>query len=183
MTIQHTPPSTYILRELHDVAVPERVSWLPQTVGWKVLAIVGGLVLLYIGYRYLRFRWDNRYRAEALQAIAQLDPKDPAMASELFSIVKQVLIYHDSGYARLFGNAFLAVLNQLIPTQPLFDDELAIQWVQSTVNANVPLSESARATLKARAALWVKSHQEKASSVEKRSVLSPWQWLKGLRHG
>ncbi|EGQ7692327.1 DUF4381 domain-containing protein [Vibrio vulnificus] len=183
MTIQHTPPSTYILRELHDVAVPESVSWLPQTVGWKVLAIIGGLVLLYIGYRYLRFRWDNRYRAEALQAIAQLDPKDPAMASELFSIVKQVLIYHDSGYARLFGDAFLAVLNQLIPTQPLFDDELAIQWVQSTVNPNVPLAESARATLKARAALWVKSHQEKASSVEKRSVLSPWQWLKGLRHG
>jgi hypothetical protein len=183
MTIQHTPPSTYILRELHDVAVPESVSWLPQTVGWKVLAIIGGLVLLYIGYRYLRFRWDNRYRAEALQAIAQLDPKDPAMASELFSIVKQVLIYHDSGYARLFGDAFLAVLNQLIPTQPLFDDELAIQWVQSTVNPNVPLTESPRATLKARAALWVKSHQEKASSVEKRSVLSPWQWLKGLRHG
>ncbi|EPX4132328.1 DUF4381 domain-containing protein [Vibrio vulnificus] len=183
MTIQHTPPSTYILRELHDVAVPERVSWLPQTVGWKVLAIIGGLVLLYIGYRYLRFRWDNRYRAEALQAIAQLDPKDPAMASELFSIVKQVLIYHDSGYARLFGDAFLAVLNQLIPTQPLFDDELAIQWVQSTVNPNVPLIESARTTLKARAALWVKSHQEKASSVEKRSVLSLWQWLKGLRHG
>ncbi|HAS8199779.1 TPA: DUF4381 domain-containing protein [Vibrio vulnificus] len=183
MTIQHTPPSTYILRELHDVAVPESVSWLPQTVGWKVLAIIGGLVLLYIGYRYLRFRWDNRYRVEALQAIAQLDPKDPAMASELFSIVKQVLIYHDSGYARLFGDAFLAVLNQLIPTQPLFDDELAIQWVQSTVNPNVPLAESARATLKARAALWVKSHQEKASSVEKRSVLSPWQWLKGLRHG
>ncbi|MGR2998778.1 DUF4381 domain-containing protein [Vibrio vulnificus] len=183
MTIQHTPPSTYILRELHDVAVPESVSWLPQTVGWKVLAIIGGLVLLYIGYRYLRFRWDNRYRAEALQAIAQLDPKDPAMASELFSIVKQVLIYHDSGYARLFGDAFLAVLNQLIPTQPLFDDELAIQWLQSTVNPNVPLAESARATLKARAALWVKSHQEKASSVEKRSVLSPWQWLKGLRHG
>ncbi|MHB2107616.1 DUF4381 domain-containing protein [Vibrio vulnificus] len=183
MTIQHTPPSTYILRELHDVAVPESVSWLPQTVGWKVLAIIGGLVLLYIGYRYLRFRWDNRYRAEALQAIAQLEPKDPAMASELFSIVKQVLIYHDSGYARLFGDAFLAVLNQLIPTQPLFDDELAILWVQSTVNPNVPLAESARATLKARAALWVKSHQEKASSVEKRSVLSPWQWLKGLRHG
>ncbi|EKO5197167.1 DUF4381 domain-containing protein [Vibrio vulnificus] len=183
MMIQHTPPSTYILRELHDVAVPESVSWLPQTVGWKVLAIIGGLVLLYIGYRYLRFRWDNRYRAEALQAIAQLDPKDPAMASELFSIVKQVLIYHDSGYARLFGDAFLAVLNQLIPTQPLFDDELAIQWVQSTVNPNVPLIESARTTLKARAALWVKSHQEKASSVEKRSVLSLWQWLKGLRHG
>ncbi|EHU4864837.1 DUF4381 domain-containing protein [Vibrio vulnificus] len=183
MTIQHTPPSTYILRELHDVAVPECVSWLPQTVGWKVLAIIGGLVLFYIGYRYLRFCWDNRYRAEALQAIAQLDPKDPAMASELFSIVKQVLIYHDSGYARLFGDAFLAVLNQLIPTQPLFDDELAIEWVHSTVNPNVPLTESARATLKARAALWVKSHQEKASSVEKRSVLSPWQWLKGLRHG
>ncbi|ENT6815589.1 DUF4381 domain-containing protein [Vibrio vulnificus] len=183
MTIQHTPPSTYILRELHDVAVPESVSWLPQTVGWKVLAIIGGMALLYIGYRYTRFRWDNRYRAEALQAIVPLDPKDPAMTSELFSIVKQVLIYHDSHYARLFGDAFLAALNQLMPTQPLFDDELAIQWVQSTVNPNVPLTESARATLKERAALWVKCHQEKASSFEQRSALSPWQWLKGRRHG
>ncbi|HAS6242292.1 DUF4381 domain-containing protein [Vibrio vulnificus] len=183
MTIQHTPPSTYILRELHDVAVPESVSWLPQTVGWKVLAIIGGVVLLYIGYRYARFRWDNRYRVEALQAIVPLDPKDPAMTSELFSIVKQVLIYHDSRYARLFGDAFLAALNQLMPTQPLFDDELAIQWVQSTVNPNVPLTESERATLKERVALWVKSHQEKASSVEQRRALSSWQWLKGRRHG
>ncbi|HAT7737689.1 TPA: DUF4381 family protein [Vibrio vulnificus] len=183
MTIQHTPPSTYILRELHDVAVPESVSWLPQTVGWKVLAIIGGMALLYIGYRYARFRWDNRYRAEALKAIVPLDPKDPAMTSELFSIVKQVLIYHDNRYARLFGDAFLAALNQLMPTQPLFGDELAIQWVQSTVNPNVPLTESERATLKERAALWVKSHQEKASSVEQRSALSPWQWLKGQRHG
>ncbi|EGQ8090665.1 TPA: DUF4381 domain-containing protein [Vibrio vulnificus] len=183
MTIQHTPPSTYILRELHDVAVPESVSWLPQTVGWKVLAIIGGVALLYIGYRYARFRWDNRYRAEALKAIVPLAPKDPAMTSELFSIVKQVLIYHDNRYARLFGDAFLAALNQLMPTQPLFGDELAIQWVQSTVNPNVPLTESERATLKERAALWVKSHQEKASSVEQRSALSPWQWLKGRRHG
>ncbi|WP_154215052.1 DUF4381 family protein, partial [Vibrio parahaemolyticus] len=33
-----TPPSTYILRELHDVAVPPSVSWYPQTIGWKILA-------------------------------------------------------------------------------------------------------------------------------------------------
>ena len=31
MAQTHTPPSTYILRDLHDVAVPESVSWLPQT--------------------------------------------------------------------------------------------------------------------------------------------------------
>ncbi|RAH17651.1 DUF4381 domain-containing protein, partial [Vibrio vulnificus] len=62
-------------------------------------------------------------------------------------------------------------------------DELAIKWVQSTVNPNVPLNESERATLKERVALWVKSHQEKASSVEQRRALSSCQWLKGRRHG
>ena len=38
-----TPPSTYILRELHDVAVPSSVSWYPQTIGWKILAAVRSL--------------------------------------------------------------------------------------------------------------------------------------------
>ncbi|HDM8140995.1 TPA: DUF4381 domain-containing protein, partial [Vibrio harveyi] len=65
MTDLHTPPSTYILRELHDVAVPESVSWVPQTIGWKILAVIGAIVLMYLGYRLLHHWWDNRYRKEA----------------------------------------------------------------------------------------------------------------------
>ena len=38
--MDHQVPGTYILRHLSDVAIPEPVSWWPQTVGWKVLLAV-----------------------------------------------------------------------------------------------------------------------------------------------
>ncbi len=37
MTVEHTPPSTYINYANCDVAIPESVSWVPQTIGWKIL--------------------------------------------------------------------------------------------------------------------------------------------------
>ncbi|MCZ8485299.1 DUF4381 domain-containing protein, partial [Vibrio lentus] len=46
MAVEHTPPSTYILRDLHDVAIPESVSWMPQTIGWKILGVILLLVAI-----------------------------------------------------------------------------------------------------------------------------------------
>ncbi len=115
MTDLHTPPSTYILRELHDVAVPESLSWVPQTIGWKILAVIGAIVLMYLGYRLLHHWWDNRYRKEAIEAISRLNPDDASMPKALFSILKIVLIHLDSSHARLFDTAFLRKLDALKP--------------------------------------------------------------------
>lgn len=65
------PPGTYILSELHDVTVPPSVSWYPQTIGWKILAALFVLALIYVAYRLIRKWWTNRYRKEALLAVAQ----------------------------------------------------------------------------------------------------------------
>ena len=51
MAVEHTPPSTYILRDLHDVAIPESVSWIPQTIGWKILGVILLLIAVYLAYR------------------------------------------------------------------------------------------------------------------------------------
>ena len=48
MSVEHTVPSTYILRDLHDVAIPDSVSWAPQTIGWKILGVILLLATLYL---------------------------------------------------------------------------------------------------------------------------------------
>lgn len=72
MAVEHTPPSTYILRDLHDVAIPTSVSWMPQTIGWKILGIILLLVAIYLAYRLALRWWSNRYRKEALQELMVL---------------------------------------------------------------------------------------------------------------
>ena len=61
------------LEKLHEIVLPEPVSWMPQTIGWYV---VFGLVLLLAGRwiysRFRRFR-ANRYRRLALAELAHIE--------------------------------------------------------------------------------------------------------------
>ncbi|MGR5458186.1 DUF4381 domain-containing protein [Vibrio sp. PNB22_1_1] len=183
MTDLHTPPSTYILRELHDVAVPESVSWVPQTIGWKILAVIGAIVLMYLGYRLVHHWWDNRYRKEAIEAISRLNPDDASMPQALFSILKMVLIHLDSRTARLFDTAFLRKLDALNPKHKMFDDEVSKRWLQSIVDPSVELEKKERLQLIERATKWVKEHDENAHNIEKRTLAYKARALKGGRHG
>ncbi|MDX1303254.1 DUF4381 domain-containing protein [Photobacterium sp.] len=158
MATIHTPPSTYILRDLHDVTVPESVSWWPQTIGWKLLALVALLVLAYLTYKALRHWWSNRYRSEALTVLNELNPQDDYTGKRLFSVLKIVLVYLDSGNACLFDMAFLDKLNELSPEHPAFNDQTAKQWQQSLVNPSIELNPEQNAELIKRAKVWLEQH-------------------------
>ncbi len=166
MATVHTPPSTYILRDLHDVTVPESVSWWPQTIGWKLLALAVLIVLVYWSYKALCHWWNNRYRSEALTALNELNPQDNNMGNSLFSILKIVLVYLDSRNACLFDAAFLDKLDELCPEQPAFNDQTAKQWLQSLVNPNIELSSAQNAELIKRAQVWLKQHRLSVKSQE-----------------
>ncbi len=61
------------LEGLHDIALPDPVSWLPQTIGWYVVAavIVGLVVAAAVGY--YRRRRANRYRRAAVAELADIE--------------------------------------------------------------------------------------------------------------
>ena len=115
MAVEHTPPSTYILRELRDVTIPDSVSWFPQTIGWKILGVALLLVAFYLAYRLALRWWNNRYRKEALKELMVLDARDKNSTERTFKILKVVLRYLDSGNAKLFGQAYVNRLNAYLP--------------------------------------------------------------------
>ena len=159
MSIEHTPPSTYILRELHDVTVPDSVSWMPQTVGWKILLVIILITLFFLALQRVRSWWYNRYRGEALAAINSLRLDDPNFEDNLYSILKVVLVYLDSANGKLFGAAMLQKLDTLAGANSTFDSDIGEHWLRSLVEPSVVLDSVEREHLKTEAMGWVKSHQ------------------------
>lgn len=157
MAVEHTPPSTYILRELHDVTVPDSVSWMPQTIGWKIL---GGLLLIFVGYlvyRYCINWWDNRYRQEAIKAIDGLDNGSDSLPHDVFAVLKVVLVHLNSSNANLFGQNFIVALDSRLE-RPLFNDDVSSRWIHSLVNPTVQFEREEREIICERAVTWLKTH-------------------------
>lgn len=167
MAVEHTPPSTYILRELHDVAIPDSVSWAPQTIGWKILGVILLLVAIYLAYRLAQKWWNNRYRKEALQELVLLDARDKNSTERTFKVLKVVLRYLDSSNAKLFGQAYVNRLNAYLPvsantsenSNAFFADEISELWMQSLIDPNVRLSFEQRLEVIQTAMMWLKLHK------------------------
>ena len=86
------------LEGLHGIALPEPVSWLPQTIGWY---IVGAVIVVLVAWGAIvsfRRRRTNRYRRAALTELAVIeatlhDPAEHAAAlSAIPVLVKRVAL-------------------------------------------------------------------------------------------
>ncbi|TVU60548.1 DUF4381 domain-containing protein [Vibrio atlanticus] len=166
MAVEHTAPSTYILRELHDVTIPESVSWVPQTIGWKILGVALLLVAFYLAYRIALKWWNNRYRKEALNELILLDARDKNSTERTFKVLKVVLRYLDSSNAKLFGQAYVNRLNAYLPvganadtSSAFFSDEVSRLWMQSLIDPNVRLTFEQRLEVIQTAMTWLKLHK------------------------
>jgi hypothetical protein len=62
------------LSKLHDFYQPVPPAWTPHTVGWYVLFVIVGLLVLWMIIHTIRKWLANRYRREALRELAALPP-------------------------------------------------------------------------------------------------------------
>ena len=66
------PWGNFALKELIETPAPEQISWIPQTLGWQVLAITIFLLLLKKCYQFYKKYQSNAYRRDAIQWLEQL---------------------------------------------------------------------------------------------------------------
>ncbi|EGU43385.1 hypothetical protein VII00023_16175 [Vibrio ichthyoenteri ATCC 700023] len=170
MSDPHTPPSTYILRNLHDVTVPESVSWLPQTLGWKILFATGVIAGLYFLWRTARWWWRNRYRKEALIALERVSIANPQAGHQIYAILKIVLNHLSRHYRQQFGLPLLKSLDDLSPIDARFASKLGKKWLHSLVDPKTQLTEKERATLLNDASEWLKRHHNQGQLTKKSST-------------
>ncbi len=107
------------LEKLHEILMPEPVSWVPQTIGWYA---VFGLILFGIGWwvygRLRRFR-ENQYRRLALDELAVIEQelqrpeKRAKVLTEIPVLLKGTALsaFPRSEVAALSGGGWLAFLD------------------------------------------------------------------------
>lgn len=168
--IEHRPPSTYLLRELNDVEVALDVSFIPQTLGWKILACTVLVVLGWFAFKLAKRQWQNRYRIEATQALLSMHLKTDDAAYRAFSVLKRVLCYLNREHAPLHGTAFLRQLDHMMlpegdrrhdlkSTSFRFNSDLGQRWVTSLINPNEKLEQHELEKIITQGVHWIKVHQ------------------------
>lgn len=66
------PWGNYVLEKIVETQAPETISWLPQTLGWKIILTGSVAYLLLKSYRAYKTYQQNAYRREALNMLSQL---------------------------------------------------------------------------------------------------------------
>jgi hypothetical protein len=151
----------YALAPFVEVAMPEDISWLPQTVGWTWLALAALALGLRFAWLALRTWHRNRYRKEALLQLRALDQKIDS--SDLVAAINRVLklaalvAYSRTRVAQLSGENWVDFLNKQCE-QPPFGPEQSQLLAVSSYRAEAVTPASAQQILAA-SRLWVRVHQ------------------------
>jgi len=119
------------LEKLHEIVLPDPVSWMPQTVGWYVvLGLIGILIAWWFYGRFRRYR-ENRYRRFALSELAVIEqdlqrPEKRARAlAEIPVLLKRTALaaFPRSDVAGLSGEKWLAFLDKTMGGKDFTEDE------------------------------------------------------------
>lgn len=164
----------YNLHGIEEVHLPEAVSWMPQTIGWKVLALLLLLLCCLVAYRQINAWWQNRYRREALKQLAELEAAGDTytLMSCLPRLLKATALqcFPRQDIASLSGDDWLQFLSEHYPG-PSFNDPLGKQLI--SIAYQNPQHWTAKQddvnALVARVRCWIKKHRG----------LAPGQSLRG----
>ncbi|WP_350019312.1 DUF4381 domain-containing protein [Rhizobium sp. ZPR4] len=170
-TVNPNRMANVALRSLHDISVPEPVSWMPQTWGWALVVVCILLVLAVYGFRAFRRYQRNAYRREALELLVEIAETIQVPATrqqgidDLAELVKRTALagWRREQVAPLTGanwNAFLASSadnDESVVLKRLFDD---LEYHDGTPFQHLPSSELTQLVQDARH--WIEGHHVSA---------------------
>ncbi len=105
-----------MVRDFNEIVPAAGVDWMPQTIGWYVLALALGIVLLQRLLRALRQWLRNRYRREALRRLDAIAAQSALSLSAINALLKTTAMVAASReeVASLTGKAWLSWLAERV---------------------------------------------------------------------
>ena len=100
------------LAKLKEIALPESISYFPQTPAWYILfGVIAALILFFLWKQYKHYQ-SNKYRRVALNELSKITSEKTYQ--EIPELVKRVaLVFSDRNEtASLSGEAWLGFLNK-----------------------------------------------------------------------
>ena len=108
----------YLIHGIDEIILPDAVSWWPTAPGWKALAIIIIILLLFKCVRWMKHWWRNRYRREALRQLMQVQHHAGKQLQEVVAVLPYYLkvtalqAYPRQDVASLSGDNWLVFLDQ-----------------------------------------------------------------------
>jgi len=109
------PWGNYLLEKLIETQTPESINWLPQTLGWKILALVALLLLIRKVHHVYRDYQRNAYRREALAWLFQCQQtNEPELYKQLPTLLRKTALnaFKRSDISQLSGEQWEHWLDQ-----------------------------------------------------------------------
>lgn len=149
-----------ILRgELHEIVSPGPIDWLPQTLGWQILALVLAIGLLHRSWRRLRLWLRNRYRREARRRLSHLGPSIEASAvNEVLKLTAMTAATRRE-VAALTGVTWCHWLENRAATKIFSQESLQILG-EALYSPQVSVTPAQRSALVREAHLWIDQHRD-----------------------
>lgn len=100
------PWGNYLLEKIVETQAPESISWLPQTLGWKFLALAALFVLIRKIYHAYKNYQLNAYRRDALAWLKECQKSDDfTFYKQLPSLLKKTAlsVYERTEISHLTG--------------------------------------------------------------------------------
>ncbi|MFT4824359.1 MAG: hypothetical protein ACI9DH_001549 [Halioglobus sp.] len=151
----------YLLKDFSQIVLPQEISWIPQTLGWKCFAALLVILFTYYLLRKLRRHYQNRYRREGvarLRAIGNCDDSQ-TLVRELNQVLKLVAMvaYPRTAVASLSGQAWTGFLNQQCGA-PVFNKQQKTFLASGSYQQIAIDKESAQDLVQASLA-WIDGHR------------------------
>lgn len=158
------PWGNFALKKFIETQAPEPISWLPQTLGWKIILLVFVLLLLKKSMQAYKRYQRNAYRREALNWLQQLKQisytNNKKQYRQLPALLRKTALYtfKRSDITTLSGSSWEQWLDKQCP-KTNFHQQCPNMLHQLAFAPSINISDTQIAVLMEQIGLWIKFHR------------------------